>query len=518
MATIEGTARYAKSFEDKNFSDPVFRFFGSTGLTVSCLGFGGYRVFAGSKINRSALIKALSGGVNLIDTSSNYMDGESEGLFGEVLEELSNEKKLSRDEIILVTKAGYVQGKTLKNAQKLEAENKAFPDMVKYMKDVWHCIHPDFLEDQLKRSLKRLKTDYIDVFLLHNPEYFLYEAKNKGIEDIEAVRDEYYRRIALAFEWLEEKTAAGKIGCYGVSSNTLAYKSTEVEFTSLEKLLQIAGNISADNSFKVIQFPFNIIEAGAVIELNQSENSKTLLNLAAEFSLAVMVNRPLNAMSGNSLVRLASFEETNPGIIRQDFDNYIDRLSRLEKRFSKEFLSLMPREIPNEAFLQAFSFSQKLSNAMEEFEDRENWDHAKNNLILSQTVYFFNYLKTRIKDNNDLIEWMADYSRSLKQFLEAVTKHYENIAEKRSAKISEILIKLNEDLNSSSTLSQKALRVNTSIPGIHTVLVGMRQKKYVNDALAIFSEPPVQNAALIPGKIIIPEKPKEQSEGMNSCS
>ncbi|MCK7516337.1 MAG: aldo/keto reductase [Ignavibacteriales bacterium] len=47
-------------------------------------------------------------GINVIDTSSNYSDGGSEILVGKVLNKLISDNQLSRDEIIVVSKGGYL--------------------------------------------------------------------------------------------------------------------------------------------------------------------------------------------------------------------------------------------------------------------------------------------------------------------------------------------------------------------------------------------------------------------------
>ena len=60
---------------------------GRTGLAVCRLGFGGYRVNDETPVHRSALERALAGGVNLVDTSTNYTDGGSERLVGQVVGE-----------------------------------------------------------------------------------------------------------------------------------------------------------------------------------------------------------------------------------------------------------------------------------------------------------------------------------------------------------------------------------------------------------------------------------------------
>ena len=54
---------------------------------ISQVGFGSYRVTLGNKTHEQALRQALQSGINLIDTSSNYGDGNAERLIGRVLGE-----------------------------------------------------------------------------------------------------------------------------------------------------------------------------------------------------------------------------------------------------------------------------------------------------------------------------------------------------------------------------------------------------------------------------------------------
>jgi aryl-alcohol dehydrogenase-like predicted oxidoreductase len=73
--------------------------------------------------------------------------------------------------------------------------------MVEYMDGCWHCVHPQFLADQLTRSLERLRLQTLDVCLLHNPEYFFTDAVQRGLraDELQAARSEFYRRIQAAF-------------------------------------------------------------------------------------------------------------------------------------------------------------------------------------------------------------------------------------------------------------------------------------------------------------------------------
>src|SRR4029079_1029552 len=133
------------------------------------------------------------------------MDGDSERLVGSVLGELIKNGELIREEVIIVSKIGYVQGDNLKQAEARERIGRPYPDMVKYGEGIWHCIHPEYLADQLTLSLDRLGLATLDVCLLHNPEYFLSEAAHHEGEDLVRSRETFYRRIEQAFKYLSRK-------------------------------------------------------------------------------------------------------------------------------------------------------------------------------------------------------------------------------------------------------------------------------------------------------------------------
>ncbi len=186
---------------------------------VSPVGFGCYRVDDRAARHREALRLALLSGVNLIDTSTNYGDGHSELLVGKVLKETAAAGEVRREDVVVVTKAGYVQGQNLKDAIQRRKLGDPWPEMTEYARDCWHCISPAFLRDQLSASLGRLAMPRVDLLLLHNPEYFLADAGHRNMPRAGA-RDTFYDRVGRAFEQLEKEVAAWRIGAYGVSSNT----------------------------------------------------------------------------------------------------------------------------------------------------------------------------------------------------------------------------------------------------------------------------------------------------------
>ncbi len=136
----------ANKKSDKRQNNPWLRPLGNTGLRCHPLGFGCYRVAEGNAAHEAALRAYLEQGGNLIDTSANYADGRSETLVGKLLQDFP------REQVIVVTKGGYIQGENMKLALQ-----RKFPEVVEYGEGLWHSIHPEFLETQITRSAERMR-------------------------------------------------------------------------------------------------------------------------------------------------------------------------------------------------------------------------------------------------------------------------------------------------------------------------------------------------------------------------
>ncbi len=274
---------------------------------VSRIGFGAYRVDDRSDVHRESLREALVGGISLIDTSTNYADGHSEILVGEVVRDVVARGAARREDLVIVTKAGYVQGSNQREAVKKARAGSPWSEVTEYAPDCWHCISPDFLNDQLSASLERLAMPRVDVLLLHNPEYFLMDAMHRGAAPANA-RAAFYDRLARAFRHLESERAAGRIGAYGVSSNTFVVSHEKEDAVSLERVLAAAGP-----GFAIVELPFNPLETGAK-EAVHTPDGRSVLEVAKAAGLGVLVNRPLNAFSARGLVRFAALA---PDLLRE---------------------------------------------------------------------------------------------------------------------------------------------------------------------------------------------------------
>lgn len=271
---------------------------------LSRVGFGSYRVSVKSAEHHKALQEALQLGLNLIDTSANYCDGESELLIGKILKD-------SAQKPFIITKAGYIQGKNLSVLKELQASGKALNGVVDLGEELKHSIHPDFLHNQLHLSLERLGVDSIDAYLLHNPEYFFKQKENNS-------QAQYYKQIKEAFQYLETQVEKGLIGSYGISSNTFPFPPENAECTNLEKILQVTAEMGPKHHFKYIQFPYNLIENGAALK---HHGGKSLIDIARENKIITIANRPFNAFSAEGLIRLATYESFHQVLDENDIQD-----------------------------------------------------------------------------------------------------------------------------------------------------------------------------------------------------
>lgn len=460
-------------------------------MQLSKSGFGTYRTDISIKDHYNALYKALTNGINVIDTSSNYANGRSEELVGKIISDLISENKIKRENIFLITKGGYIQGQNYKFASNLKKEGKPFNEVVELSENLWHCISPDFLEDQINRQLHRLNQSYVDVYLLHNPEYYLNRAKDQNI-DLTVARNIYYSRIKKAFEFLETKVSEGKILSYGVSSNTFISHSNEYDFTSLEKVFEIANSISEKHNFKVVQFPFNLFEAGAITNKNQSENTKTVLEFSSDNNLTVLINRPLNAITSKGLVRIADFKWDV--FLEKDFIKQIKLVSLMEEDLLTEKIA---GEISDEKDLNDF---KKLLNFGKLVE--ENWkffgsiEHY-NDMFTQLFVPKISDIMLKIEDKitgEDTIDFSGRYLKECYKLLNFVGNYYKMRADKRSKIIHSLINKNLDERFHKYTLSQKSVMLLNSIDGVDCVLTGIRKESYVDDICEILNSEKILNA------------------------
>ena len=139
---------------------------GKTGLTVSkaCLGTMTFGSQVGPDEARRMVDYALERGVNFFDTANVYNQGASEEITGRAL-------KQKRSAVVLATKA--------RGRMKTPRE--------------YGGLSPQALRHAAEESLRRLDTDYIDIYYLHQPDYAV------EIEETLGAMDELRREGKIRF-------------------------------------------------------------------------------------------------------------------------------------------------------------------------------------------------------------------------------------------------------------------------------------------------------------------------------
>jgi len=506
-ATAQGTAAYAARVIGVTGDAALangFTTFGTTGLTTTRLGFGTYRVTTQDTVHREALKKALRTSCNVIDTSTNYTDGESERLVGSVLAELIASGELSREEVVVVSKIGYLQGHNLKRAEAREKSGRAYPDMVKYGEGIWHCIHPEFLSDQLSLSLDRLGLATLDICLLHNPEYFLSEAARRGGNDLAALRKIFYNRLTQAFAYFESQVAAGRMLAYGVSSNTVASPADETDTTSLSAMLdaaQAAASLSGSDThhFRVIQFPMNLFEAGGALTANTGpSNRHTVLEYAQQAGLAVLVNRPLNAMPDphGGMLRLAErpFEDPSIDVIPQ-----LDAVGAIEQEYRDVLAPGIHAGGQGIAPSEFFNWSRELRAARPQIRGLEHWEHIEQQMIIPQVNRAMETVSRHLPAtlSEQWESWKTRYVQELPALLRGLRHEASELSRSRTAAVAHAINPLLPEARRSESLSRKALWILAGTSGITCVLNGMRTTQYVDDALPVLRWEPFTNSMTV---------------------
>jgi hypothetical protein len=492
-ATPAGTAK-----RTERLGEQACATLADTGLVVSGIGFGGYRVDDVHPEHRAALELALRSGINLIDTSTNYGDGRSERLIGEVLTQLIDGRELERSEVVVVSKAGYVQGQNHEYARTRKEQGVPFPEMVEYSESLWHCIHPQWLEDQLTRSLERLGLESLDLLLLHNPEYFLADAAKRGLGPLAKIRDEFYQRLEQAFRHLEAEVQRGRIAHYGVSSNTAMGAAEGRDTTDFARTLAAAQAAAPDgHHFRALQVPLNLLESGALFA--SDGKSEGVLVQAQRQGVAVLANRPLNAISGGSILRLAEpVRPENPPKLELARGN----LLALEREFRTTIAPALQLGHGVEAD-DLFAWGDRIIEIEPRVISLVQWEEIESHVIAPELGKVLRALDGAL--TGELAERFRDFrGRYLKDLESVFLAMRSRAAERTSARLRAVQSAVEAHLDPAlrgQPLSRQALVTLRSLPGLSCVLLGARTPRYVEDALAALGLPNTSDPAGVLGAV-----------------
>jgi len=315
FATLDGTTKFA---QNSGVNQANFNKFQD--LLLSNVGIGTYLGDADARTDQlvtNAVKQSILSGINVVDTAINYRAQKAERSVGKALLELIEEQKISRNQIFLSSKNGYVTNDADVNLGFWEYVKEEYSQKgVIKEGDVtsgYHCMTQTYLSDQLDRSLRNLGIECLDLMYLHN-------AVEGQINDIS--KDRFLENLKSVFELYEQKRDEGKIKFYGMATwECFRVPNDNPQYLSLEDTVDMARKIGGENhGFRFIQLPYNMHYDQALLAKNQSIGSKTASVLESAVNLGVGVFTSVPFMQGRLL---------SPGVM-PDFNNLKPSLRALQ--------------------------------------------------------------------------------------------------------------------------------------------------------------------------------------------
>lgn len=296
FATPEGTKKFAQSsgINQTNFKEFM-------NLTFSNVGVGTYLGDSDSKTDdlvTNAVKQSIHSGINIIDTAINYRSQKAERSVGKAIKELVDEKVISRDQIFISTKNGYITNDADVNLGFWEYVKEEYTQkgIIKEgdISSGYHCMTLPYLSDQLDRSLKNLDLECVDLMYLHN-------SVEGQIKDIS--KDQFLENLESVFGLYEQKRDEGKIKFYGMATwECFRVPKDNSQYLSLEDTVALAKKIGGENhGFRFIQLPFNLYYDQALLGKNQLFETKNVSILEAGVNLNVGIFTSVPLMQGRLL-------------------------------------------------------------------------------------------------------------------------------------------------------------------------------------------------------------------------
>ena len=330
FATPEGTSKFMKNAIKNGMPNSHFRSYDN--LNLSSLGMGTYLGEITSEddfdIENAIYESVKSGAMNVIDTAINYRSMKSEKNIGNAIKRLIDDRIISRDEVFLSTKNGYITNDGDYPAiDVLEYMNKMFISQgIIDSKDIssgYNVLNPNYIRKCIDKSLTNMRLFTIDLVYVHN-------AYESWVKDI--TRNDFDEMIKKVFQVYEEYRSQNKIKYYGMATWTcFRLPKNEIGYLSLEDMVKIAESVGGkDHGFRFIQLPYNLAYREAYLLKNQSvdvQSDLTILEACNKLKIGVFTSVPLLQASlfgakipdymgyKNQLLKVVQITRSTPNII-----------------------------------------------------------------------------------------------------------------------------------------------------------------------------------------------------------
>ena len=268
-----------------------------TDLKVSKIALGCMRIADKSIEEVEELVKtALESGINFFDHADIYAGGEAETVFGNALTPQLREK------MVIQTKCAIRPG-------------------------ICYDFSKEYILDSVDGSLKRLKTDYVDILLLHRPDALMEPEE-----------------VAEAFEILEK---SGKVKAFGVSNHNPM---------QIELLNQYCGGKICINQIQFSAVHCPTIDAGLNVNIHNDAGCNRdggIIEYARLKKMTLQAWSPFQyGMFEGIFIGNEKFPELNRKVTRREYEKVLDAAIELgiENGYFQE------GETAEESFIPAFDY------------------------------------------------------------------------------------------------------------------------------------------------------------------
>ncbi|MCH9657099.1 aldo/keto reductase [archaeon] len=310
-ATAEGTQKFAKN---SGANESNFKKFEN--LFLSNVGIGTYLGEPDAQTDQlvtDAVKKSILLGINVVDTAINYRSQKAERSVGKAISELVDDGKITRDEIFISSKNGYVTNDADVKLGFWEYVKEEYSQKgVIQEGDVtsgYHCMTVPYLSDQLDRSLKNLNIECLDLIYLHN-------GIEGQIKDVS--KEKFLENLKSVFALYEQKRKEGKIKFYGMATwECFRVPKDNPQYLSLEDTVNLAKQVGGEShGFRFIQLPYNMNYDQALLAKNQTLGTEIISILESAVRLGIGVFTSVPFMQGRLLQPgvMPEFNELKPSL------------------------------------------------------------------------------------------------------------------------------------------------------------------------------------------------------------
>jgi hypothetical protein len=222
------------------------------------------------------------------------------------------------------------------------------------------------------------------------------------------------------------------------------------------------------------------------------------LEVAQREGIAVLVNRPLNAMptKKSGVLRLADFPLEGDPV---DVDRQCRTVAVLEEEYRKAIAPALQPSGEGMAPADFFTWAVELTRVRPQIQGLEHWEQIEHQMIAPHVNQVMQALSRNLTGTaaEQWETWRDRYVPQLLTLLRGLRREATERSRAKNASVSAALDPLLPEARRRESLSRKALWVLASTPGVTSVLNGMRSRGYVEDSLAILRWEPVPAVRLL---------------------